>query len=433
MRRTLLVGVVLFSAFALAAQSGNAQSLREPRARALIPESGFISSHQYISAYFGFLLPLPKGHFRIVDISHGMWALRHDLLFLQSIDAGLAISATPVLDSAEDEARRISLMGTRSHAGTKIIDIGGRPFWKSELGEEIFGVDTRHPGRKWWRANYAIALRGFVIQFWASSYDEKVEKELQQCIESITFFDPNSALDRAERNKHPFLSQAGKLRLESAPHLDVNQLEPGIVHANAYTNSLLGFSYIFPAGWYPADSATSGTMERIGRWAGAGTIPLAPEQQAERCGRVLSWATKFPEHDSSYRFNSRIVIFAADPMCFAPNVKFPASVHDRSIELFTDALVTALSGSSLLPYGRKSVRATSLGGHLFFEIPGGAPIPPREGSLMHRAHRSLVLTTMKDYWVIWLFESETESDVYDLIKSGIVLESSQQQAAPAAH
>jgi hypothetical protein len=425
MLKTFLIGLVVSSSFAQAVQN-ESPHLMEPRTALVIPESGFISSHHYTNAYFGFGLPLPKGRFGIVDVSHDMWALRHDLLFLRSIDSGLAISATPVLDSAEDEARRISLMGTRSHAGTKIIDIDGRPFWKSELGEEIFGVDTRHPGRKWWRASYAIALRGFVIHFWASSYGEQVQKELQECIESVKFFDPSHAIDRAETDK-PFLSQAGRLRLESAPHLDVNLLDPGNVHANAYTNSLLGFSYVFPAGWYPADSATSGTMERIRRWAGAGTIPLAQEQPTERCGRVLSWATKFPEQDPSHGFNSRIVIFAADPMCFAPNVKFPASVHDRSIELFTDALATALSGSSLLPYGRKSVGATSLGGHLFFEIPGAAPIPPREGSLMHRAHRSLVLTTMQDYWIIWLFESETESQVYDLIKSGIIFDSMKQQ------
>lgn len=436
MRRTFVIGVVLSSAFACTAQNDNAQNLLEPRSTVVIPESGFLSSRQYISAYFGFALLLPKGHFRVMDLSHDMWALQHDLLFVRSIDAGLTISATPVLDSAEDEAQRISLTGMDTHTGAKVIHIDGQLFWKSELAEKTeAGIDTQRAARTWWRMSYTTALRGFVILFRATSYDEKVAKELQRCMESIKFLDPNQAVELAGEDKRPFLLQAGRLRVESAPHLDVDHLDPGSIRTNVYTNPRLGFSYIFPTGWYVADTATSRTTERIGRWAGAGALRPAPTQQkiSERCERVLSWATKFPEQGSAHVFNSRIVIFAADPMCFAPNVPFPASADDHAAtELFSNALRRAFSGSSLLPYGTKTVQGTALASHLFFEMHGPAPIPLQEGSLFHRAYRSLVLTTMNNYWVIWLFESDSESEVYDLIKGGILFESTQPTVG-AAH
>jgi len=437
MRKGLLIGAVVFSGLACPAQNNGTQDLREPRIEVVIPESGFISSHQYISAYFGFVLSLPKGHFSVVDKSHDMWALRHDLLFVRSIDAGLSISATPVIDSAEDEAQRTALTGTAIQAGAAVVEIGGRAFWKSELEEEVeAGIDPHRAGRKWWRLSCATALRGFVIHFFASSYDEKLVSELRRCIESIEFFDPNQAAEWAGKGSRPFLPQIGRLRVASAPHTDVDHLDPGSTRANVYTNSRLGFSYIFPTGWYAADAASSRRTERIRRWAGVGTIPLAATRGviSERCERVLSWATKFPEQDPTHAFNSRIVIFAADPMCFAPNVRFPASVQNRSaIELFGNALMLAFSSSSLLPYSMQATRGTALDGHLFFEVSGAAPIPPQQGSLSHRAFRSLILTTMNCYWVIWLFESDTESDVYNLVKSGIIFDSAQPPPDKATH
>src|SRR5690349_16399947 len=154
MCKDLLIGVVFFCGLACPAQNNRAQDLRKPRTEVVIPESGFISSHQYISAYFGFVLPLPKGHFPVVDQRHDMWALRHDLLFVRSIDAGLSISATPVIDSAEDEVKSTALMGTGKYTAS-VIDIGGRSFWRGELEEDApGGPDAPREARPWWRLSY---------------------------------------------------------------------------------------------------------------------------------------------------------------------------------------------------------------------------------------------------------------------------------------
>jgi hypothetical protein len=98
-------------------------------------------------------------------------------------------------------------------------------------------------------------------------------------------------------------------------------------------------------------------------------------------------------------------------------------VHDEeSIELFGQALFRALAGTRLIGKDANTVRAVDLAGHIFLEVPNTTAVPVPGTSLLRKIHASFVLTAIKHYWVIWLFESDTESDLVKMMKTSISFE-----------
>src|SRR4029077_345122 len=114
-------GVVMRSVFAIlsllclaAAVCPCDDSAAQPKVA--IPESGFISPHQYTNAFFGFSLSIPNGcHFQIFDQSESGKPLEHFLFGEKCPEKGLTsfgIAATPLLGNAEDTAQRAVLLPT---------------------------------------------------------------------------------------------------------------------------------------------------------------------------------------------------------------------------------------------------------------------------------------------------------------------------------
>src|SRR5438270_5279238 len=326
--------VLLFFTALSACIAAQSQISPEGNLNAPITERGFISPHHYTNAFFGFSLPLPaSGHFQVVDLSQDDKALQHSLFAEKSLDKGvtlLLVSATQVLGSPDDEAQKmVFLPGSQGKTGPGALSIGGRLFWKSQIEQKVFAG-------KLYRSRYTTGVPGFVLQFSVSSYNGKLADDLRDRIESIEFFDPAKAKEVAGAESHPFLPLAARLRLESAPQLDLAHLEPGAISADAYINSYLGFSYHFPDSWYlTAGPALDGATQ-----SGVRAVSNAPEQHrqqapAEQCTRVLASATKDPPEKQAQQFNPRVMILAADPACFAPDLKFPASIHDQAtLEFF---------------------------------------------------------------------------------------------------
>jgi hypothetical protein len=381
-----------------------------------LPESAFVSPHRYTNAFFGFTLILPKaGHFQLEDLSASDKALQHFLYAEKSMDKGvtlLLISATQVLGNAPDEAQKAAFI-PNSHDGNpaEALSIGSRLFWKSDIEVKTFAGKLR-------RLRYTTGVPGFVLQFSVSSYNAKLAEELRENIESMKFFDPAQARTIAGPDSRPFLPVAAQLRLKSEPQVRIEQVNEGEIANNVYTNAFLGFSYYLPDGWY-VEKPSEEQIASIGR----PTLPAAakaPESMdtASDCTRVLLAATKnAPEEHED---NSRITVVVADPACFVPDMKFPDSVHDQQgLEFFGGALIRALAGTPLLGQGANTVRAVDLAGHLFIEIPSATTTPVKGSALLRKIHRSLILTSVRGYWLIWLFESSAESELRQLMKTAI--------------
>ena len=118
--------------------------------------------------------------------------------------------------------------------------------------------------------------------------------------------------------------------------------------------------------------------------------------------------------------DSSITLLAADPNCFAFDAKFPTSVTDHeAMQLFGQAIVRAFSGTQLKRQDSMTLHAVSLYGHVFVEMPNDTVIPVSGSTLLRKIHSSLVLTSLRDYWIIWVFQSDTESELARMMQSEI--------------
>ena len=50
--------------------------------------------------------------------------------------------------------------------------------------------------------------------------------------------------------------------------------------------------------------------------------------------------------------------------------------------------------------------------------------------MLRKVHRSFVLTSLQQYWVIWLFETDTPSELERMMKSTISFAPPHQAAGP---
>jgi len=399
--------------------TGSAQtSAQLPRTP--VPESGFISPHQYTSAFFDFVLPLPKdGHFQPEDLSESDKALQHFLFAEKSFDKGitlLMVTASQVLGNSDDEAQRAVFI-PRSHEtrGVEALDIGGRLFWKSDIEQKTLSGKLR-------RLRYATVSRGFVVQFSVSSYNAKLAEELKENLEAIKFVDHARIKDVAGTDSKPFLPLSAQLLLNTQPTLDLSQLDPGRVSDTTYTNSFLGFSYHLPEGWHAVNDAAQkqpGSLDQRVRYGEA--AEAQPSQlPAQACTRVLLSVTTHSADGQTPDAPSRLTMLAADPTCFVPDIKFPATVQDHeALQHFGNALLRAFGGTPLMGKDANTIGAIDLDGHIFLEVPSMTAVSVPGSALLRKVHHSFVLTTMKDYWVIWSFESDSQSDLRKLMSSSI--------------
>jgi hypothetical protein len=415
-----IAGVLCLCALCIPGWSTQTPALA-PQARILVPESGFVSAEQYANAFFGFTLPLPKaGHFQPLDLSDDDKAFQHFLFGEKSGDKGftvLIVSATQVLGSPDDEAQKaVFLPGTQGKDGPEALSIGGRLFWKSEVEQKTFS------NAKMFRVRYATGVPGFVIQFSVSSYNGKLLQALKDSIESIKFFDPAKIKQVVEDESHPFLPRAALRRMANAPQLDVTHLDAGSLSGLVYSNPYLGFFYHFPAGWHPAEprQTTTGSADD----SSLNKVHQSRPQASEECLRVLASATRDSDENRAQGFSSRITLLAADPACYAPDLKFPDSVHDKAaLEFFASAVVRAFAGTPLMGAGASTMRVADIERHLFFEIATAKAVPVPGSTLRRKVHMQFVLTDMRQYWVIWLLESDSQSELGTLLKTSITFES----------
>ena len=394
-----------------------------PKSKAVVPESSFLSPHQYTNAFFGFNLSIPGGcHFQIFDESQSDKPLERFLFGEKCPEKGLTtfgISATPLLGSADDAAEKAVRLPTM---GAKVVpealSVGGRLFWKNTIEEKTLW------NQKVWRAHYATVARGFVLLFWMSSYNSGLAANLRQAFESIKFFDPAQAEQMAGSGSRPYLPEAARMRIESAPDVNLAELNPGKLQGNLSVNSSLGFSYQFPEDWVGSAQSHLQTVAAVPVDKGGDSSHSESGTNPERCLRVLTSFTRYDEQKRALDFNPRITLLAADPTCFIPEMRFPTSLEEKSeVEGYGQALVHALVGTRLI--GTQSIKlfGINLNDHIFLEIASNNAEPVAGSSLLRKIHTDMILTAMHNAWIIWLFESDADSEFSKELRASIAFDS----------
>jgi hypothetical protein len=328
----------------------------------------------------------------------------------------LVFSAKQASGDPYDEAKNAAAMGHKKNL--EALSVGGKLFWKTE-SEQKTVLGKMHS------LHYTASLRGFILDVSLISYDEKLTDELTRSVESIQFFDPARAKEIAGTGSQPYLPAAARVRLASSQDR-ISSLDPGLASGRMYSNRYLGFSYQVPSGWSAADEATQQRVERAGhRHVFGNDAQSDPDHVlAERCNRILLFATKYPEsnRDKAHEdeFNPLILIMASDPNCFPTPVKFPSSIHDQeTIQTLGHAIIQSFRGTPLMGTEVTKLRALDVGGHVFIEIPTTAAVPLPDSKLRRKVYMSMVITAIKDYWVCWLFESDSRSGLEELMRTPI--------------
>ena len=378
--------------------------------KAPIPESSYISSHQYTNSFFGFTIALPKnGRFEIKDFSEKNDSRIHHFLFSQtSHNEGYtewSITATQILKTPDREAREaVIFREEEQQEAPEELSIDRRLFWKNEVQETIASHTL-------YRVHYATAIGGFVLQFSIYSHNRKLKGELRQNIEKVKFFDPADVTQEIAADGQPYLPNAARWWLTSPPHLNLIALDGGGLTGNTYTNPHLGFSYLFPLG---SRFDLSPPRERTPSLEGG------PQNFSEACIRVLASANYNQRAIFNETSMNSITILAADPTCFVPDQKFPESMKDQQkLQALGGALIRVFSGGPFI--GRKAdpIRVAQVGKHIFLEIPSSTSAPNRGTTLRRKIYQQFVLTQIQQYWVIWILEGSTESEFDELLRSSI--------------
>jgi hypothetical protein len=293
--------------------------------------------------------------------------------------------------------------------GPQGLSIGRHLFWKSETEK----TDVKP---KLYQMRYATGIGGYVLQFSVYSYSGKLKEELRQNIESMKFFDPAKVGQELAKDAQPYLPEAARWWLTNSPQLDLAKLDTGTLSGTTYVNSSLGFSYLFPNAWRIAVGDPSSPKAQHDAHPAARGLP---QNFSEECIRVLASAVQNSRYGET-GFNPRIVIAAADPACYAPGEKFPESALDRTaLQSFGADLIRAFAGTPLMGRTANTVRAAEIGNHLLFEIPSSTSAPILGSALRRKIHMLFVLTNIQNCWVIWLLESDTESELGNLLKTSI--------------
>lgn len=412
--------LVLCLAGAMSAQSTPAPQTGGP------PEEAFVSRSKYTNAFFGFTLLLPQDtSLHDLSLPSGNPS-RHFLFGLTSHDHGVtALTVTAASSESASADARKAASGSKGQ-NAKRVEIGGKEFWKSESQE-------KESGGKMWTVKYSAALMGYILEFDIVSFDGKLTSELERCIESVTFFNPEKAREIAGADSQPYKPVGlSRSSLAAIPHPSgrIKGLSEGTVSGNSYVNAALGLSYEFPVGWYVADKATQDKVIEAGHQAAWGNSPDAAREHetVQNCMRALLWTTKYPEGTPTKEVNPLIVLSVADPDCF-PAIRFPTSSDDQeTISQVGQALVRSFQGAPLFGQGNIRLGTLTAQGHFFLVVSGESKMNLPGRSAPVEAHNSMVITSANNFWLVWIFSSGSEAELQELKNTNIRFSSS--PAAP---
>lgn len=193
---------------------------------------------------------------------------------------------------------------------------------------------------------------------------------------------------------------------------DLVHVDPGHISGNTYSNADLGFSYEFPAGWQVSDKTAQQKTLDAGHQAAYGDDSEAAREHEEamRCMRILLWANSPAQPKPQEALTPATIVFAFAPSCF-PGVNFPTSSNDQAgIKNAVEFLRGAFNDSPLTSADEQKVNVVTMQKHLFLDV----SVSTQKDS--KPAYAALLLTPVKDYWLVWMLMSNTDSGLTDLKK-----------------
>jgi len=371
-----------------------------------VPESGFLCSGKYTNAFLGFSLPLPKdGDLKVFSDSLKGPALSRFLVSFASGNGKNTLVITAKTLGIEGEHQAQYEAAGPEELGTKKIQIAGNTFWRSESNRKTRDGELQS-------LTFATERKGHVLAFYIVSFDAKFTAQMERSVQALVFFDempPQKELDEANcKVYNPSLPESSSR---------ISRLSDGVFANHAYYNSELGFHYQIPDGWTIYDKATQEGL------SGAGTqfIWRSPFAESEhtagtQCTKNLLLATQYADGMRLDRFNSVALVIAVDPGCL-PGVNFPASVEDRqAIQRIAGAITIYFKTPSMNATGPAKVRAFNNAGRVMLEI--SQPFSLLENAPRNAAtdnlRTSLLLMQAGDYWVIWMFASDSDATLEKL-------------------
>jgi hypothetical protein len=205
----------------------------------------------------------------------------------------------------------------------------------------------------------------------------------------------------------PTTTQPSQAAASTVPRKALDKLDPGIVAGNSYSNTELGFSYEFPAGWHVVDPAHYEKRIEAGHENAFGDEPEAAREheRAWQCMRTLLWVLKAPEGSKADvdRTTSLLFMGATDPGCFKGH-KFPANLDDQAA---VRDIEDAFTDDQLFEGEQKKVEAYEDQGHVILEASGSIGGPTQ-------MYGTIRLASAGDYWLFWMLVAENPQELSKL-------------------
>ena len=249
------VALVIGWIFALSAAMVYGQSMAgtpaTPNGFGTDPEDAYLSPSRYTNAYFGFAFDLPESAALKPMPMPASMDRRIQLLEMAATTpehSAVTLSAYEYKNKNYTNAKSLLrnqldqelFVGVEELHGIGKTTIGGQPFFYYETRR---GIDQH--------MLLASELNGYVLTADLRARDPKVVHELLAAFSKGEFFPPQEAQKRAGLQAQVYRGPA-----ISAQHLrDVREsrpadnIDPGKVAGNVYTNGQIGMTYQFPAGW----------------------------------------------------------------------------------------------------------------------------------------------------------------------------------------
>jgi hypothetical protein len=379
-----------------------------------VPEAGFISPEKYTNAFFGFTLPLPQDPafigFQVPSKgdAHTLYGLQAHTKNRLGLTAFL-VTATRRDRASSDQARAAA--SAFKPRAMKPMQLSGKELWKGESAESGVGGKMR-------TILYATAINGYVLEFQITSFDGRLTKELEQCVEAVQFYEPGKSREMAGADSRPYDPRASQslIRADVPFSNRIGQLSMGEVAGETYRNDALGFTYMLPAGWVTNDKAIQDRTMEAGHQFAFGDSPTAARQHTafQQCARVLLIATRYPVGAKIEEVNPMIVIIAVDSACF-PGAHFPTSINDQElIKETARQMLHDFAGTPFVSSGENSVYAFVVQDHLIVNISSSFQVGPSGTNTPRDIYSSMEVTQLDNYWVAWGFLSGSASDLQEL-------------------
>jgi hypothetical protein len=131
-------------------------------------------------------------------------------------------------------------------------------------------------------------------------------------------------------------------------------------------------------------------------------------------------ASQYPEGAKTDKVNPLVAIMAVDSACL-PGMHLPSSTSDGdTIRQLGTQITKSLSGTPFIGKGRNTIRVFMAGNRVMLDLSSGfkVDLPARKQPL--DVFSSVIFTEDKDYWVMWLLMSGSQSGLDDLRKNSRV-------------